>query len=363
MGQFYPNDRRTIILDLDPTEWRTRVKPVPHVDIPPVRTGGNMPPIPPNNAALALQDLPPFVGKMTIKMLRRHIIAQIAEVGVYVLQQYIPGVAAQPAAWFEPDWPNAWAGAVKYICPNPDNGGEVVTAGTTYAITPGVSSANCIGGQAIAPGVGTNLRIGFWQKTNPGIDRYHHLRSYVRNAGSFGDVRPAYIPAVAAVPAVAAKFAPFPKPRPAPNLALDVSVEYGRPKPEPLPRPPPKRTKEKKIAVAIDGRSRLGRIVNIVGELPDIIDCFEQALPKKYRPGRKPMVDFATGNKYTRKASAVEKAEAVYEHLDSIDLGSVLMCLAANQAEDAFFGAVGRVTARANRRMRKRGGFQLGPAI
>lgn len=265
-----------------------------------------------------------------------------------------------PEQWIVPyEWGPAYGGQ-EYICMGSGGGGSRTSA-TTFAIVPGIDSANCIGAQAIATDPRTNLRIGFWEAEENIQDRYKHIRSYVRTAGQFSDPIPEYQPAVAPQPALWVKLAPIPRPRPQPEPWLSVSGEPSPVSP-PISRPPPPGVKERKFVLAI-GNKGPARIVNFIGEGPDIADCLHSALPKALQAARVAQYDSRSGNHYTRKASIWEKSKAVYENFDSIDIGAALACLAANQAEDNFYGRVGRLTGRANRRRGFSGGVALGPAL
>lgn len=193
----------------------------------------------------------------------------------------------------------------------------------------------------------------------------------------------------------------------------------------PLPKPPPAKTKEHKLRLTLKPGNVALRIVNLATESFDVINALHDALdPKcqaqavrivpfnemfgqgirfrspehernieKLREGRSTRYAVQVmpngWRKYTKRDPAVVKAArivrgragvgslthrpptmqerlgALYQHMgeECFDLRKAMANLVENQIEDAIFGGLGRLTARANRKAGKSGGFQLGPAL
>ena len=316
--------------------------------------------------------------------------------------------------------PEAWAGALEYICPSPGGPASGGSSGITYAMTPGVSGDNCLGGQAVyvAPGERTNLRIGYWYLQDQDLGRWSHVRSYVRNWGQFEDPYPYHIdhPAVEPRPAVYGRIDLFPYTWPDFGLVHGqqmlgqmmipyAMIPYMRPfmpgdvgplpektpvarpspvsapegfpqpvfigstspstKPFPaaggLPRPPRAGTKERKQVLAI--RGAVAFVFNGVTESLDALNCAHSALPKSLQ--KKPRYDPTryNGQGGYRRATPQEIAAQVYKHFDQVDVAALMSCLVQNHFEDMAIGKLGKITAKANRKRGNFAGLAFGPAL
>lgn len=338
MGNYYPQPKG-LIIDISPGGYRNipvppaqEIQPVPRSNIPPPRA--------PNINPVTMPDIPPIIGSVAWKIARRHIILDIGKsLAEGLWYKYQEATEAQPAGWHVPQ---EWADAEVYICSDAAGVGEgAVAAGTIWGSVIGSHPANCLPLQAIAPGAAPNW-VGFWKEHPNLADRYYHLRSYVRWNGLATDPLPEWRPAVAPQPAlyrwINTQFQPNPQPW------YDLNGEPATPIPV---QPRPFRGKEKKFAVAIGGR--LARAVNLISEASDWSDCLNASLPP--------------GTRLPGSAGSAKHVENWYANLDKMDLGAFLTCAAANEAEDRFFGKLGRITGRANRNRGKPGGIALGPAL
>lgn len=110
-------------------------------------------------------------------------------------------------------------------------------------------------------------------------------------------------------------------------------------------KPPPKGTKERKVAIAVGGIP--AKIISAVTETADVISAIFKALPGniKAKYGRKPQ----------------DKARAIYDHYDKVDIPRALANLLAQQVSDRAWGHIGKRSGEAARRAGKSTGFQLGP--
>lgn len=120
-----------------------------------------------------------------------------------------------------------------------------------------------------------------------------------------------------------------------------IPVEPGKPVPKPKPEPyspakPPPGTKERKMIVTIAGTSFIGRLVNVTTESVDLINAVYEGLPSRLR---------------RRGLTPQAKLRAVYDHLDEWDPWAFAQAFAMNQIEDMVFGRIGRIGARASRRL------------
>lgn len=114
-----------------------------------------------------------------------------------------------------------------------------------------------------------------------------------------------------------------------------------------LPEPPGPRRKERKFILALDNNGTIGRIVGAVGEFGDFVESFYAALPD-YRKGDRTVTD---------------KLKTLYRYWNEVDIGEATKNLIYNHYEDAFYGRLGRLTAKANRRRGSSAGLTLGPAL
>lgn len=157
---------------------------------------------------------------------------------------------------------------------------------------------------------------------------------------------------------------PSPVPRANPNVDPNgFTITSGRAtKGAPAHRLQPARgnAKERKFVLALNRGTGFGRLLEIVGEAPDIIDAFYYALPAENR--KQGWIDH--GKPRGMKArSAAYKLQVVYDHLEEIDGEKLVLNLVENQIEDALYGLVGKGMAEGNRRVGFSAGFTLGPAL
>lgn len=111
---------------------------------------------------------------------------------------------------------------------------------------------------------------------------------------------------------------------------------------------PSKRVRERKHALAIDGRSKIGRFVSTLGEASDFIGSFHGALPEKLQRG-----DYST----------LARLKKVILNVDQLDTGQVLKNLILNEIEDRAYGALGKQVGKVNRKRGSFAGLTLGPAL
>lgn len=134
-----------------------------------------------------------------------------------------------------------------------------------------------------------------------------------------------------------------PSPRPGPRPA-EQPVVWTPPSGDAPREPPGPRVKERKQVIAIGGTP--ARIVNAVGEIPDFVEAFHDALPPRYQAHR---------------AGTIHQARALYDHWDKVDMEQAILNLILNQIEDYAYGRLGRINAAAARAAGRNTGFQLGP--
>lgn len=127
-------------------------------------------------------------------------------------------------------------------------------------------------------------------------------------------------------------------PLPGPNVRPGQAVK----------RPPGKKEKESKLLLGPHPASVIGRAISAVSEFGDFIDSLHKALPRKYR---------------SKRRGRYWEGQAVYRHLDKVDWAKAIKNLIENEAEDRFFGSIGRLNAKANRARNATGGTALGPAL
>ena len=232
------------------------------------------------------------------------------------------------------------AGWQEFICPNVPGGGTVVGPRTTgYAIVPGSSASNCIGGQNVS-GTGTNLRRSWWTKMGPASNTHAHIITFKRNGASITpypelnvlpqgrpypvvdpdwlvfpgraiwywpgaspmghpvpDVGPLHWPVrgpdgnVRPLPGVGNEgyFAEQPSNQPDSPPAPDKGPSKG-PLPEPFPEKPPKGMKEKKVR-ASRLVAQLGWAYGQVTEVGDFVDSFHKAIDRECGKRAKPVWD------------------------------------------------------------------------
>lgn len=117
-----------------------------------------------------------------------------------------------------------------------------------------------------------------------------------------------------------------------------------------LPSPPgPKKKERKATFYGMDGTSFAGRIIGASGELGDFVESFYSTLPDWTKVGDRTLQD---------------KMQTLYEHADKIDLTKAAENIVWNEIEDRFFGKLGKLTGKANRRKKFGGaGLQVGPGL
>lgn len=157
--------------------------------------------------------------------------------------------------------------------------------------------------------------------------------------------------------------APFPRAVPTPKRAPDWRWQGPSAGPRsvatvPPARPPGPNVRERKMIVAIHGVP--ARLINFATETLDFVDAIHGALPKELQARPR----FVDGRWVP--PSPVDKAMAVYNHLDRLDLRQALINLLLEQFEDAVYGGIGslsRRSLRGNRYYRRPVGWQTGPAF
>jgi len=99
--------------------------------------------------------------------------------------------------------------------------------------------------------------------------------------------------------------------------------------------------KERKLIGNFDPRSPIGRAISGITEGVDLVGCLHSALPKWAR---------------SREGGVVGRAKAIYRNIEHIDVAGAIMACAQEAAEDKFWGRVGRLEAKVNRRLGLTGG-------
>lgn len=154
-------------------------------------------------------------------------------------------------------------------------------------------------------------------------------------------------PEIFIAPVPVARPVPFPNAEHVMQFDSDVNKpkEFGRAH---NPAKAPKNVKERKIILGTQG-TWAGWAFNIVTETGDVIDAIYNALPSKIK-GRKPRTQ-------------PDKAIVIYLHFDKLDLEDMIVGLLVNQVIDLVGGAIGGLTAQANRRLGHAAGVALGAAL
>lgn len=159
---------------------------------------------------------------------------------------------------------------------------------------------------------------------------------------------------------------PQPRPRirpgalPGPGTVTTITPGQ-RPRISPAPsrpQPPKPGEKEKKMKTGLPP-GKVAAVINAATEGADAIDAIYGALPGKLRGSL-----YWSGQATTPQ----ERALAIYNHFDEIDWEKAVGNLVANQLEDAFIGAVGRLGAKANQarsafNAATGGGPNIGPGV
>lgn len=198
-----------------------------------------------------------------------------------------------------------------------------------------------------------------------------------------------------APPEIIPPLMPMPNPVPLPYRYLPYrndgpNSERGpkpRPRARPLPRHryarPGKGTKEKKFVMALHPRSFAAIALNGVTETKDWIDVFYDAIGSYDAKGN--WVDFKgkyMGTTVTNYGQSIagdsavymrgwnptamtpqQKAKAIYRHWDRLNVQKAVENAIYNQAEDRFFGQIGRQMGRASREAGFSQGWTVGPAM
>ena len=136
----------------------------------------------------------------------------------------------------------------------------------------------------------------------------------------------------------------------------------------PTPRQPPgPGTSERKVRLRYRGVVRAIRFaVGTVTEYLDVLAALYGALPKQYRPGyyRLHRKDGSTYWVKRWNPSVIQRAEAVWKHLDKIDMTDALGNIVQNEIEDQLIGRANRSITRnlPGRGVGSAVGFGAGPA-
>lgn len=129
-----------------------------------------------------------------------------------------------------------------------------------------------------------------------------------------------------------------------PDHSVSVSTRgrfETRPRPNKLPKRPPRGTKERKV--------RMGRVmgaiwrgISPITEFADTVDVMYECLPW--------LVKVKTYQRRGRQPGTAEKVALIYRHINELDMSCVVTGFIAEQVEDMFYGAIGRLEAGANQR-------------
>lgn len=160
--------------------------------------------------------------------------------------------------------------------------------------------------------------------------------------------------------------APFPRAYHPPKAATLPEINWqgnsAGPLPTPLapptPRPPRPGTKERKMVVAIAGVPQT--LISAAGEIMDFVGAVHEALPKEFQ------AKSVWRNGRWWWPTPYDKAMAVYNHLDKLDLREAIINLLANQLEDRIFGTIGQISKNSlknNPYYQRPVGWQTGPVL
>lgn len=223
----------------------------------------------------------------------------------------------------------------------------------------------CISGQAVSPASKITTSIGYWRRypISGGNYRHEHHASFRFKPGYryektpqeatrlLQKPRPRYVPSPAVEPApwldplVPPGVMPLPVPPPhriVPGRSREETkrgVEFTnsgpapgvtpRTEPTPLPQPALARQREEKRYVAAAARNALfAALENVfhgLTEFGDFADAFHDALPKQYQAKQKGLY---------------AKIEALYRHIDKVDLADAMKNIFVNEIEDQAIGAL-----------------------
>lgn len=211
---------------------------------------------------------------------------------------------------------------------------------TPSGTTPPAYQANA-GGQSGQNRNGTFTdRLGVW-KRNRESSRNRHIASFVRPGGvsSPADFRELTTTALG-------RFMPaYQRPSTMPGFNRIGGNHPPTRTGAPEPWKNPVRQKDQKFAIALDGKSWTGRIVNGVTEAIDLIDITYDALGRKCKGANTPQAKLA----------------CIYRNWETINWGKFLAGVVENQIEDKAWGRLGQLSGQAARKVGRPTGFQTGP--
>lgn len=119
--------------------------------------------------------------------------------------------------------------------------------------------------------------------------------------------------------------------------------------PNALRRRPGTRTKEPpKLILSPAAKSWLGMAVNAITEAKDLTEAVYKGLPKHLQH-------------YGKDKTLQAKIEKIYRNPDKLDMRRVVYEILLNQLEDAAFGKLGQINAKANRARNATAGNEMGP--
>lgn len=148
----------------------------------------------------------------------------------------------------------------------------------------------------------------------------------------------------------------LPAEEPSFSIEPDGSI---RPSSHPRARRVGPKEKERKMKMPMGAGFAL-RIVNFATEGVDFLDAFYDALPPDKKKKTK-------GGQIMRNVTPQEKARRLYKNFNDLDIPQALKNLAANQAEDAFYGKIGNKLKQASKAAQPHGnipiGFGTGPLM
>lgn len=214
---------------------------------------------------------------------------------------------------------------------------------------------------------------GHGRSTNPGLDAVPGQTTSPRPGTRPGVTpRPGVTdPVTSPTPGTTPGVGTPPVTRPAePGTEVVTDVTHGRTNTYTRPSThragrPGKRKSETKLVLQAKGG--ISAVMNVVTEGADFVNAIHKALPRKYQAPRVQQTDPRTGRKYTSQPNILDKAAHVVRHRAHMDWGKAVGEVIKNQAEDRFFGQLGKMMGKANRAAYKKTGLRtqhtLGPGI
>lgn len=140
----------------------------------------------------------------------------------------------------------------------------------------------------------------------------------------------------------------------------------------PAAKPPPANVKERKAKLSKHGVDIM-RIVGVTTEALDVLDCLHEALPTKYwakgvkldKPSVSPFAKNYFGKGEYRAPSPQEKARAVLDNIDKVDMVKFGTCVLQEQLEDFVIGKTSKKVRENTRRHNPNRpfGWLVGPAL